>query len=428
MKKDKKLNLISLGCAKNLVDSEVLLGALKNSAFEITDIPEDADTIVVNTCGFLDVAREESIETIFQAAQLKQKGKLRQLVVMGCLSERYPEEMSREIPEVDRFFGSNNQGQIMAFLTGQEHARDDPLYFRSILTPGHYAYLKIAEGCDMGCSFCSIPLMRGMQKSRTIESIVWEAEHLRDMGVRELLLIAQNSTSYGSDLKEKVNLSGLLKNLDGIGLDWIRLHYAHPATLNQELLHTMAQARNVCHYLDMPVQHVSDKILKSMRRGLGRKGIIKRIENLKKAIPDLHLRTTLIVGYPGETENDFMQLYDFVEEMRFDRLGIFIYSEEEGTPAADLKDNIPAEIKMERKLLITDLQAGISSEINSKKVGNIYKVIVDRANGDTAWGRTEYDSPDIDNTVKIRGRVKKGEFTKVLIKNFSEFELEGVVE
>jgi len=423
--KNKKLNLISLGCAKNLVDSEVLLGGLKNSSIEITEKSEEADTIVINTCGFLDIAREESIETIFQAAELKKKGKLKQLVVMGCLSERYPEEMIKEMPEVDRFFGSNDHQQIAAFLTGEEYIRDDPLYFRSLLTPSHYAYLKIAEGCDMGCSFCSIPLMRGGQKSRTIESIMWEAEHLQDGGVKELLIIAQNSTSYGLDLKEKTNLSELLKNLDSTDIEWIRIHYAHPVNLNQDLINTMAQAKNICHYLDMPVQHASDKILKSMRRGLGREGIIRRIYNLRKAIPDLHLRTTLIVGYPGETEDDFKQLYDFVEEMSFDRLGVFTYSEEEGTLACDLEDNIPPEIKMERKHLINDLQAGISSEKNSRKVGNTFKVLVDHVQGETAQGRTEYDSPEIDNIVKINGQVKEGEFVNISIKGYNEFELQG---
>ncbi len=421
----KKLNLISLGCAKNLVDSEILLGGLKNTQFQITSEPEEADTIVVNTCGFLDIAREESVETILQAAELKKTGNLKQLVVMGCLSERYPEELAQEIPEVDRFFGSSDHKQIASFLTGKEFAQDDPLFFRSLMTPGHYAYLKIAEGCDNGCSFCSIPLMRGLQKSRTMESILWEAEKLADKGVKELLVIAQDSTSYGWDLDNKVYLSDIIRELDQLDFDWIRLHYAHPAHLSQGIIEAMAESKKLCRYLDMPIQHASDIILKSMRRGLGRDGIRDRIQRLRKAIPDLRLRTTLIVGYPGEKEADFGQLYDFVEELRFDRLGIFTYSEEAGTLAAGLPDDVPREVKDERKNLIMDLQAGISSEKNSEMVGETLKVLVDETSEHYAVGRTEYDSPEIDNIVRIDGSVSKGEFAKVLITDYNEYELIG---
>lgn len=421
----KKLNLISLGCAKNLVDSEILLGGLKNSQFQITSEPEEADTIVVNTCGFLDMAREESVETILQAAELKKTGNLKQLVVMGCLSERYPEELAQEIPEVDRFFGSNDHKQIASFLTGKEFAKDDPLFFRSLLTPGHYAYLKIAEGCDNGCSFCSIPLMRGLQKSRTMESILWEAEKLADKGVKELLVIAQDSTSYGWDLDNKVYLSDLIRELDQFDFGWIRLHYAHPAHLSQGIIEAMAESKKLCRYLDMPIQHASDPILKSMRRGLGRDGIRERIQRLRKAIPDIRLRTTLIVGYPSEKEADFSQLYDFVEELRFDRLGIFTYSEEAGTLAADIQDDVPREVKDERKNIIMDLQAGISSEKNSEMVGETLKVLVDETSDNYAVGRTEFDSPEIDNIVRINGSVSKGEFAKVHITDYNEYELIG---
>ena len=422
---NQKLNMISLGCAKALVDSELLLGGLKNAHFDITQEPEDADTIVVNTCGFLDIAREESIETILQAAELKKSGNLKQLVVMGCLSERFPEELAKEIPEVDRFFGSKNIHQVTSFLTGKDYAKDDPLFYRSLMTPGHYAYLKIAEGCDNGCSFCSIPLMRGLQKSRPIDSIMWEAEKLVDQGIKEMLVIAQDSTSYGWDLTPKVYLSDLIKELDTLDIEWIRLHYAHPAHLSQRIIDAMANAKKVCRYLDMPIQHGSDKILKSMRRGLGKDGIRDRVLRLREAIPDIRIRTTLIVGYPGETDDEFKQLYDFIEEMEFDRLGIFTYSEEEGTLAEALKDDVPTDVKHERKVEIMDLQANISSEKNNAMVGATLTVLVDKSGDTVSVGRTEFDSPEIDNIVHIKGVVKKGEFVDVKIDSSNEFELIG---
>ena len=420
-----KLNMISLGCAKALVDSEILLGGLERENFEITQEPEDADTIVVNTCGFLDIAREESIETILQAAKLKETGKLKQLVVMGCLSERYPESLSKEIPEVDRFFGSKNHKQIASFLTGKDFTKDDPLFYRSLLTPNHYAYLKIAEGCDNGCSFCSIPIMRGLQKSRNIDSIMWEAEKLLENGVKELLVIAQDSTSYGWDLKPKKYLSDLINSIDRLGFDWVRLHYAHPAHLSKRIIEAMANAKNMCQYLDMPIQHASNKILKSMRRGLGQSGIRDRIIQLREAIPNIRIRTTLIVGYPDESDDDFNTLYNFIEEMEFDRLGVFTYSEEEGTLAEALEDNVPQELKNERKDQILDLQASISSEKNHLMVGNTYKVLVDKTGDSVSVGRTEFDSPEIDNIVHIKKSVPNGEFIDVKIESSNEFELIG---
>ena len=420
-----KLNMISLGCAKALVDSEILLGGLERENFEITQEPEDADTIVVNTCGFLDIAREESIETILQAAKLKETGKLKQLVVMGCLSERYPESLSKEIPEVDRFFGSKDHKQIASFLTGKDFTKDDPLFYRSLLTPNHYAYLKIAEGCDNGCSFCSIPIMRGLQKSRNIDSIMWEAEKLLENGVKELLVIAQDSTSYGWDLKPKKYLGDLINSIDTLGFDWVRLHYAHPAHLSKRIIEAMANAKNMCQYLDMPIQHASNKILKSMRRGLGRSGIRDRILQLREAIPNIRIRTTLIVGYPDESDDDFNTLYNFIEEMEFDRLGVFTYSEEEGTLAEALEDNIPQELKNERKDQILDLQASISSEKNHLMVGNTYKVLVDKTGDSVSVGRTEFDSPEIDNIVHIKQSVPNGEFINVKVESSNEFELIG---
>ena len=423
---DKTVNIISLGCAKNLVDSEILLGGLNKSEINITENPEDADTIIVNTCGFLDIAREESVDTILQAAQLKETGKPSELVVMGCLSERFPDELKNEVPEIDRIFGSNDHRQIVSFLTGKDYAKDDPLFFRSLMTPNHYAYIKIAEGCDNGCSFCSIPIMRGLQKSRTISSIMEEAIRLSNNGTKELLVIAQDSTSYGWDLDKKVYLSDLLKELNTIEkIDWIRVHYAHPAHLSQRIIDSIANSDKVCNYLDMPVQHASDKILKSMKRGLNQKGIRDRIDRLRDANPGIALRTTLIVGYPGETEEDYKELYQFVEEMKFDRLGVFTYSEEEGTTAADLDDNIPVEVKNERKNQIIELQHDISLERNESFIGKTLRVLVDQSENNIGVGRTEYDSPEIDNIVNIKGRVEKGKFVNIQIESANEYELIG---
>ena len=420
-----KLNFISLGCAKALVDSEKLIGALKNTNYDITDNPEDADTMVINTCGFIDMARQESIDTILQATELKKKGTLNKLVVMGCLSERYPKELSKDIPEVDYFFGSNDHVKIMQLLTGKEFSQDDPIFLRSILTPQHYAYIKIAEGCDNGCSFCSIPIMRGLQKSRSIDSIIWEAEKLSDQGVKELLIIAQDTTSYGWDLKPKQYLNNLVEELDRLDFEWIRIHYAHPAHLSRKIIQSIANANNFCSYLDMPIQHASDPILKSMRRGLNAEGIKKRIQLLRDAVQDIKIRTTLIVGYPGETEEDFEKLCSFIEEVRFDRLGVFTYSEEEGTLAEALKDNIPQAVKNDRKAKIMDLQANISNENNQLMIGKEFRVLVDDAGEKHSVGRTEFDSPEIDNIVNIGAKLEVGQFYNVKIQSANEFELIG---
>ncbi len=426
MSKKKTLNLISLGCAKNLVDSEILLGGLQQTDVSITDNPEEADTIVVNTCGFLDIAREESVDTVLQAAEMKKTGSLKELVVMGCLSERYPEELKKEIPEVDRIFGSNDHRQIVSFLTGQEYAKDDPLFFRSLMTPNHYAYLKIAEGCDNGCSFCSIPLMRGLQKSRTIPAIMEEAERLAANGTRELLVIAQDTTSYGWDLEKRVYLSDLIRELNTIkDMDWIRIHYAHPAHLSQRIIDAMAECDRVCNYLDMPIQHAADELLSSMRRGLGQDGIRDRISRLREAIPGIALRTTLIVGYPGETEDHFNTLRDFVEEIRFDRLGIFTYSEEDGTLAADLDDNVPRQVKDDRKNQLLEIQHGISLDKNESFIGKTLKVLVDESGEDVSVGRTEFDSPEIDTIVHIKGKAETGAFISAKIEDVNEYELIG---
>ena len=428
-KERQKLHLISLGCAKNLVDSEILLGGLKHSKFDVIDEPDKADTIIVNTCGFLDIAREESVDTILQAAELKKSGIVKQLVVMGCLSERYPLELKEEIPEVDRFFGTNNHKQIASFLTGEEYGRDDPLFYRSLLTPSHYSYLKIAEGCDNGCSFCSIPIMRGLQKSRNLPEIIDETSHLVDSGVKEVMIIAQDTTSYGWDLSKKIYLSDLIYAMDQMdnAPDWIRIHYAHPAHLSQRIIDAITTSNRVCRYIDMPIQHASDTLLKSMRRGLNQDGIREKIQKLRTAIPDIRIRTTLIVGYPGETDKDFKTLTDFILEMKFDHLGVFTYSEEEGTLAAELEDNISRELKDERKAVIMDIQNNINYEKNSIMVGQTKKVIIDEVGEAVAVGRTEYDSPEIDNIVRIDGKVIKGALYNVNINDFNEYELIGSV-
>ena len=425
MSSKQKVNFVSLGCAKALVDSEKLLGALKNTNFSVVDDPEKADSMVINTCGFIDIARQESIDTILHAAKLKKEGKIGKLIVMGCLSERYPQELSSEIPEVDYFFGSNDHTKIMQFLTGKEYAQDDPIFLRSILTPEHFAYIKIAEGCDNGCSFCSIPIMRGLQKSRSIDSILWEAEKLLEQGIKELLVIAQDTTSYGWDLKPKQYLGDLISELDNLNFEWIRIHYAHPAHLSKKIIQSMADSKNVCSYLDMPIQHASDPILKSMRRGLNSNGIKKRIQLLREAIPDIRIRTTLIAGYPGETNEDFNKMFSFVEEVQFDRLGVFTYSEEDGTLAKNLKDDIPINVKNDRKAQIMDLQADISNEKNQSMIGKTLKVLVDDVGEKHSVGRTEYDSPEIDNIVNINQALKIGQFYNIKIESANEFELIG---
>lgn len=428
--KHSKVNLISLGCAKNLVDSEILKGGFELENVDLTDEPGEADTIIINTCGFLDLAREESVNAVLEAAEYKKNGNVDQLVVMGCLSERYPDELKKEMPEIDKIFGTSDHRQIISYVTGKPYTRDDPMYYRSLMTPGHYSYLKIAEGCDNGCSFCSIPMMRGLQKSRPVRNIVSEAERLVENGIRELLVIAQDSTSYGWDLDGRVYLNTLIRELDRLpdSLRWIRIHYAHPAHLSNRIIDTMAESSKVCKYLDIPIQHASDSVLKSMRRGLGQDGIRERIRRLRYAIPDIALRTTLIVGYPGESEEDFRILCDFIKEIRFDRLGVFTYSVEEGTPAADLKDDVPREVKDERLATIQSIQNQISQEKNTSLLGQELDVLIDYVDSQAGIGRTEKDSPEVDQIVVVRGgETNPGEFVKVKIDQATEFELSGTV-
>jgi len=427
----KNINLISLGCAKNLVDSEILLGGLKKTNFNIVENSNNADIVIVNTCGFLDTARDESVDVILEAGELKNSGDIEKLVVMGCFSERYNNELKKEIPEVDAFFGTSDHAKIVSYLTGEEHVKADPDYFRSLLTPRHYAYLKIAEGCDNGCSFCSIPLMRGLQVSRSIDSIVAEAERLGEQGVKEILVIGQDTTSYGWDLNPKSSLHALMDELNKVeSIDWIRLHYAHPAHLHREMIARFGKLEKLLPYIDMPIQHGSTKLLKSMRRGLGRDGILKRIEGLKNACPEITLRTSVIVGYPGETDEDFKELYDLVEEVQFDRLGVFTYSEEEGTFAAkQLEDNIPQQVKYDRMDQIMLLQQDISFEKNQLIVGSTQKILVDQnLDSNESLGRTFRDSPEVDNIFRIDGIFPVGEFVNAKVVSASEYEIICTVE
>lgn len=424
----KKVALISLGCAKNLVDSEVLLGGLKKVNFSITEEPEESDIIVVNTCGFLEAAREESIDVILQAGELRKKGVVEKLVVMGCFSERYSTELRKELPEVDEFFGTHDHAEIVSYLTGKPFSTADPDYYRSLLTPRHYAYLKITEGCDNGCSFCSIPLMRGLQVSQPIGWAVREAQRLVKNGVKEILIIGQDTTSYGWDLNPRKGLHELVEALDQVDdLEWMRLHYAHPAHLHKDMIRQFGRLEKLVPYIDMPVQHGSDRLLKSMRRGLNSAGIRKRIVDLRSVNPEIAIRTSLIVGFPGETEAEFQELYDFVEEIRFDRLGVFTYSEEEGTHgAAALKDDVPAQVKFDRMDAIMLLQQDISLEKNTSLIGKTEKVLIDShtEEGDSI-GRTYRDSPEVDNFVIIDGEQPVGEFIQVKITDASEYELVG---
>ncbi len=426
MSKAPKIALISLGCAKNLVDSEVLLGGLIHEKFLIEQNPEDADIIIVNTCGFLDTAREESVNIILEAAELKTRGRVEKLVVMGCFSERYGNELRKELPEVDAFFGTHDHAEIISYLTGKPHSKSDPDYFRSLLTPSHYAYLKITEGCDNGCSFCSIPLMRGKQISQPVEWLLGEARRLAGEGVRELLVIGQDTTSYGWDLQPRRYLHHLLDELDQVdGLDWIRLHYAHPAHLHRELIRRFGELRRLVPYIDIPVQHASNRILRRMRRGLDIDGIRKRLDALRNVNPDIVIRTSLIVGFPGETDRDFRELVDFVEEIRFDRLGVFTYSEEEGTSGAQLyEDDVPEQVKFDRMDELMVLQQDISLAKNQKLVGRTEKVLVDAQPSDgTSTGRTWRDSPEVDNLVVIDAELPIGELAEVRFTDAREYEL-----
>ena len=419
---------VSLGCAKNLVDSEILIGGLKSEDYNIVKDLKSSDTIIINTCGFLDVAREESVDTILECTDLKKKGIVKQLIVMGCFSSRYKDDLVKEIPEVDAFFGTSDHSEILSFITGKDFKKDDPDYFRSLLTPKHYAYLKVAEGCDNICSFCSIPMMRGLQRSNTLEYNLLEANNLASRGVKELLLIAQDSTTYGRDLNPRSSIHELVNVLDKVkDIEWIRLHYAHPAHLSRKMIKQFSHLSKLIPYIDMPTQHGSDNMLKNMKRGLNSAGIKNRIDLLRKANHDIAIRTSIIVGFPNETDEDFKNLVDFIQEIQFDRLGVFKYSEEEGTSAAlDYKDNIPKKIKEERYSEIMKIQQKINLSKNKSRLGKIEKVIVDISN-EEGWSlaRSYRDAPEIDNYVKINHKLDVGKFYNVKITDAYEYDVIG---
>ncbi|WP_108425757.1 30S ribosomal protein S12 methylthiotransferase RimO [Flagellimonas amoyensis] len=425
--KKNKINVVTLGCSKNVYDSEVLMGQLRANNKEVAH-EEEGNVVVINTCGFIANAKEESVNTILEYVQKKEEGLVDKVFVTGCLSERYKPDLQREIPNVDEYFGTSDLPNLLKAL-GADY-KHELIGERLTTTPKNYAYLKIAEGCDRPCSFCAIPLMRGKHKSKPIEELVAESEKLASKGVKELILIAQDLTYYGLDLYKKRNLAELLQALVKVeGIEWIRLHYAFPTGFPMDVLEVMREEPKICNYIDIPLQHISDAILKSMRRGTTQAKTTKLLQDFRAAVPDMAIRTTLIVGYPGETEEDFAILRDWVKEMRFERLGCFTYSHEENTHAYSLEDDVPEEVKQERANEIMEIQSQISWELNQEKIGKTFRCIIDRKEGNHFVGRTEFDSPDVDNEVLIdatKHYVKIGDFTTIEITDASDFDLYGV--
>jgi len=428
LKKD-KVNVITLGCSKNLVDSEVLMGQLRGNNIAVAHESEknDSNIIIINTCGFIDNAKQESIDTILQYADEKEAGNIDKLYVTGCLSQRYKDSLETEIPQVDAFFGTLELPQLLKTL--EADYKHELVGERLLTTPKHYAYFKIAEGCNRPCSFCAIPLMRGKHVDRSMEDLVKEANRLAKMGTKELILIAQDLTYYGLEKYGERKLADLLRHLSDVnGIEWIRMQYAYPSQFPLDALDVMAERENICRYLDMPLQHVSDNMLKSMRRGISRRRTIELVDTIRQRVPDIALRTTLIAGHPGETEQDFQELYQFVETSRFDRLGIFTYSHEESTHSYTLTDNVPDEVKQERADVIMELQQGISLELNEARVGQTYKVLFDRKESGYYVGRTQYDSPEVDNEVLVpatNAYIRIGDFANVRITESTDFDLYG---
>ena len=423
-RKTNKINVVTLGCSKNVYDSEVLMGQLKANGKPVAH-QEDGNIVVINTCGFIDNAKEESVNTILDFVQKKEAGEVDKVFVTGCLSERYKPDLIKEIPDVDQYFGTTELPQLLEALGA--NYKHELIGERLTTTPKNYAYLKIAEGCDRPCSFCAIPLMRGKHRSTPIEDLVTEAKKLAANGVKELILIAQDLTYYGLDLYKKRSLAELLRALVKVeGIQWIRLHYAFPTGFPMEVLDVMKEQPKICNYLDIPLQHISNKILKSMRRGTTQKKTTKLLQAFRNAVPQMAIRTTLIVGYPGETEADFQILKKWVEAMRFERLGCFTYSHEENTHAYKLVDDVPAEVKQARANEIMALQSQISWELNQAKIGQTMAVVIDRKEGQYFIGRSEFDSPDVDNEVLIDASkvyLKTGEYTTVRITDAADFDL-----
>ena len=423
-RKTNKINVVTLGCSKNVYDSEVLMGQLKANGKAVAH-QEDGNIVVINTCGFIDNAKEESVNTILDFVQKKEAGEVDKVFVTGCLSERYKPDLIKEIPDVDQYFGTTELPQLLKALGA--NYKHELIGERLTTTPKNYAYLKIAEGCDRPCSFCAIPLMRGKHRSTPIEDLMTEAKKLAANGVKELILIAQDLTYYGLDLYKKRSLAELLRALVKVeGIQWIRLHYAFPTGFPMEVLDVMKEQPKICNYLDIPLQHISNKILKSMRRGTTQKKTTKLLQAFRNAVPQMAIRTTLIVGYPGETEADFQILKKWVEAMRFERLGCFTYSHEENTHAYKLVDDVPAEVKQARANEIMALQSQISWELNQAKIGQTMAVVIDRKEGQYFIGRSEFDSPDVDNEVLIDASkvyLKTGEYTTVRITDAADFDL-----
>ncbi|WP_345949114.1 30S ribosomal protein S12 methylthiotransferase RimO [Mucilaginibacter sp. PAMB04274] len=427
-----RVNVVTLGCSKNIYDSEVLMGQLKGQLFDVVHEAENVnsnDIVVINTCGFIDNAKQESIDTILQYSELKEQGKIGKVIVTGCLSERYKPELEAEIPNVDAYFGTNNLQDVLQTIGA--NYKYELLGERLLTTPSHFAYFKIAEGCNRPCSFCAIPLMRGKHVSTPMEQLVNQAKTLAKQGTRELILIAQDLTYYGLDLYGKRNLDELMRRLSDVdGIEWIRLQYAYPSGFPMEILDAMNERSNICKYLDMPLQHISDNMLKSMRRGITKQKTIDLVNTIRDKVPGIALRTTLITGYPGETLQDFEEMYDWVEGTRFDRLGCFTYSHEEKTHAHNLIDDVPEDTKQERVETIMELQQGISYEKNQDKVGNTYKVLIDKIDNGYLTGRTEFDSPEVDNEVLIDATQQYatvGSFVNVKIDNAEDFDLYGQI-
>ena len=429
--KTTKVNIVTLGCSKNLVDSENLLTQLRGNGIEAEheSKKDNSNVVIINTCGFIDNAKQESIDTILRYVDAKENGLIDKIYVSGCLSQRYKDDLEREMPQVDAFFGSNELPAILKkFKADYKH---ELIGERLLTPPSHYAYVKIAEGCDRPCSFCAIPVMRGVHVSTPMEDLVKQAKNMAAKGTKELILIAQDLTYYGLDIYKKRNLSDLLKNLSDVeGIDWIRLQYAYPSGFPLDVLDVMAERSNICKYIDMPLQHGSTEMLKLMRRGIDRPKTEDLIKTIRDKVPGIAFRTTMIIGHPGETEKEFDELRSFVEEQRFDRLGAFTYSHEEHTHSYSMEDTIPQEVKEERQAEIMAIQEGISAELNEAKIGNTYKVLFDRKEGGYFIGRTEHDSPEVDNEVMVSAKdqyVRVGDFANVKINDAAEFDLFGEI-
>jgi len=430
--KKNKVNVVTLGCSKNTFDSEVLMAQLKGNNFEVEHEAkqDDSEIVIINTCGFIDGAKQESIDTILRYAEAKKDGDVDKVFVTGCLSQRYKDDLEKEMPEIDGFFGTRDLPRLLKTLKADY--KKELVGERLLTTPAHYAYFKIAEGCDRPCSFCAIPLMRGKHVSTPIEVLVDSAKKLAKNGAKELILIAQDLTYYGLDIYKKRNLAELIEKLAGVdGIEWIRLHYAYPSGFPMDVLDVIRDYDNVCLYLDMPVQHGSTEMLKAMRRGITREKTTELINKIRATVPNIGIRTSLIVGYPGETEAHFQEMLDWVEEMRFDRLGVFQYSHEEDTHAHNFEDDVPAEVKVQRAEDVMELQSGISYDLNQAKIGKTFKVLFDRIEGDYFIGRTEYDSPDVDNEVLVlkddETYISVGDFAMINIHDADHYDLYGTL-